>query len=368
MTEQEQLRHVHVDLEERGYDVIVGTGSLAALGQHLLGISSSGRAVLIADERVVDAGLHHQAVRSCEIAGIQWVMMTVPEGEGSKSISQAERLYSELVSHRIERGTPLVALGGGVTGDLAGFVAATYLRGIPFVQCPTTLLSMVDSSVGGKVAVNLPAGKNLVGAFYQPRIVIIDTATLATLPLRELRCGLAECIKHGLGLDAALYEWTESNIAGILQQDPPLIVELVRRNVALKAAIVVEDEKEAGRRALLNLGHTFAHAIEGTTGYSVYKHGEAVALGTLAACALASRLGRLESHVGARFADLLERIGLPRRAGNLPADSVLIEAMSGDKKVENGQLRFVLPTAIGRSEIVSDVPIEEICVAWQSIR
>jgi 3-dehydroquinate synthetase len=216
MTDQEQLCRVHVDLKDRGYDVVVGPGSLASLGQSLASISSSGRAVLIADQRVVDAGLHRQAVRSCEIAGVQLVMLTVPEGEGTKSIGQAERLYSELVGHRIERGTPLAVLGGGVTGDLAGFVAATYLRGIPFLQCPTTLLSMVDSSVGGKVAVNLPAGKNLVGAFYQPRVVIIDTAALASLPLRELRCGLAECIKHGLGLDAALYEWTESNISGIL--------------------------------------------------------------------------------------------------------------------------------------------------------
>jgi 3-dehydroquinate synthase len=359
---------VDVDLPDHPYRVEIAPGSLARLGAHVRAVAPHERAALFVDENVHQAGHGPAAKASLEAAGFDVVLERLPPGEPTKSLAVVERLYSRLAKERLERESPIVAVGGGVLGDLTGFVAATYLRGCPFVQCPTSLLAMVDSSVGGKVAVNLPEGKNLVGAFHQPRVVVIDTDVLSTLPARELRCGLAECIKHGLGLDARLFEWIERELPGILALDPGVVVELVRRNVAVKAAIVVEDERERGRRALLNLGHTFGHAIEATVGYGVYEHGEAVALGTIAACVMAEREGLVPEGLEARFRALVRRIGLPDEARGLPSDEALLECMRGDKKVQSGKLRLVLPTGVGASITTSDFAMRHLEAAWAAIR
>ncbi len=359
---------IDIALPENSYRVEIAQGSLSHLGERVRALVPHARAALFVDEQVWALGHGARAKASLEAAGYDVVLEVLPQGEGTKSLAVAERLYSRLARERLERESPIVAVGGGVTGDCTGFIAATYLRGCPFVQCPTTLLSMVDSSVGGKVAVNLPEGKNLVGAFHQPRIVVIDTDVLSTLPARELRCGLAECIKHGLGLDAGLFEFIESELPRILALEPAATVELVERNVAVKAAIVVEDEREKGRRALLNLGHTFGHAIESTVGYGVYQHGEAVALGTIAACALAERTGRLAPGLAGRFRALVHRIGLPERAPDLPSNDVLFDKMLGDKKVQGGKLRLVLPTAVGASIATAGIAREDIDAAWDAVR
>ncbi len=362
------MARVNVDLPDSPYRIEIAPGSLARLGEHVRAVAPHDRAALFVDENVFAAGHGPAALASLEAAGFDVVLERLPPGEPTKSLAVVERLYSRLAKERLERESPIVAVGGGVVGDLTGFVAATYLRGCPFIQCPTSLLAMVDSSVGGKVAVNLPEGKNLVGAFHQPRVVVIDTDVLRTLPLRELRCGLAECIKHGLGLDAALFAWTEEALPGVLALEPDVVVELVRRNVEVKAAIVVEDEREKGRRALLNLGHTFGHAIEATMGYGVYEHGEAVALGTIAACEMAEREGLAPAGTKARFEALVRRIGLPDIARGLPSDAVLVECMRGDKKVQDGKLRLVLPTGVGASVATSAFDHAHLSAAWAAIR
>jgi len=249
---------------------------------------------------------------------------------------------------------------------MAGFVAASYLRGVPFVQCPTTLLAMVDASVGGKVGVNVPQGKNLIGAFHQPVAVVIDPLTLQTLPPREVRCGMAECVKHGVIHDGELFDWIAHNLAKIQSLDPTTLTELIARNVAIKAAVVMEDEKESGVRAHLNFGHTFAHAIEATVGYGEIEHGEAVSLGMVAATKLAIDQGRCEADLLPRLGELLERIGLPT-AAKLPDIEILMNAMRLDKKVADAKLRLVLPSRMGSVDVVSDTPDDAVIAAWQAI-
>jgi 3-dehydroquinate synthase len=261
----------------------------------------------------------------------------------------------------------VIALGGGVTGDTAGYVAATYLRGVPFVQCPTTLLAMVDSSVGGKVGVNVPQGKNLIGAFHQPVAVVADPLVLSTLPLREVCCGLAECVKHAIIADAALFDFIEDNADAILRLDARVVTELVRRNVEIKAAVVAADEREAGVRAHLNLGHTFGHAIEATTGYGPIQHGEGVALGLIAAGEVAARQGLCDADLPRRVRSLLSRLGLPVCAA-LAGDADLMAAMRLDKKVRDDRIRFVLPKRIGAVAVRDDVPAAIVSEAWRAIR
>jgi 3-dehydroquinate synthase len=280
-------------------------------------------------------------------------------------------LYDVLLDASLERKSPVIALGGGVVGDTVGFVASTYLRGVPFIQCPTTLLAMVDASVGGKVGVNVPQGKNLVGSFYQPRLVVIDTNTLKTLPARELHCGLAECVKHGVIRDPALFDWIDDNLDAILQLDSETLVQLVEKNVKIKAAVVMEDEKETGTRAHLNFGHTFAHAIEATIGYDAahtWRHGEAVSLGMVAASRLAAEQGYCAASVPRKIVRLLARIGLPVDAPDLPSTDQLMHAMRLDKKVSDGRLRLILPDQLGSVSIVDDAPVEAITNAWESLR
>lgn len=283
--------------------------------------------------------------------------LVVPSGEGSKSLTMAGELYSQLADRAATRKTPIVAVGGGVVGDLAGFVAATYNRGLPLVMAPTTLLAMVDSSVGGKVGINLPQGKNLVGAFHQPAAVWIDTATLDTLPDREFRSGLAEVVKYGVILDADFFEWIETNVQQVLRRDPVALTQMIARSCRLKAQVVEQDEREeTGLRAVLNYGHTFAHAFESVGGYGIWLHGEAVAAGMICASRLAERRGLVSAEVTTRQIALLQRLGLP--TARLPEWDVdaMLTVMRRDKKNIGGKMRFVLPTRIGQVETVEEIP------------
>jgi len=364
------MARVSIDLTDpspdRHYDVVIEPGAIARLGEGLRSVAPHERCALVSDATV--HALHGAAAEaSLRAAGFDVVTAQIPPGEESKTLAQVARLYEVLLEHRLERRSPLVALGGGVVGDLVGFVAATYLRGVPFVQCPTTLLAMVDSSVGGKTGVNVPQGKNLIGAFHQPVAVWADPLALATLPERELRCGLAECVKHGVIRDASLVGFIRDELERILAADPEVLTELVRRNVRIKAAVVMEDERETGVRAHLNLGHTFGHAIEATTGYGRILHGEAVGLGMLAAARTAAELGICDSALCGELADLLETAGLPVRV-DLPDDDTLAAAMRLDKKVADDRIRFVLPEALGRVVIRDDVPASCVHTGWQAIR
>ncbi|GAB4108978.1 MAG: 3-dehydroquinate synthase [Phycisphaeraceae bacterium] len=358
---------VDLTLPHHRYTIHIAPGLLKRLGELTRGVAPHDRAALIVDDKLIDT--HGRSAESALTdAGYRPVVATMTSGEEHKTLSTVERLYHQLLNERLERKSPVVALGGGIVGDTAGFVAASYLRGVPFVQCPTTLLAMVDASVGGKVGVNMPQGKNLIGAFHQPVCVVVDTDTLTTLPRRELVCGLAECVKHGVIRDPELFDWIDQHIPEILALKPDVMVELVERNVRIKAAVVMEDEKEAGVRAHLNFGHTFAHAIEAGTDYGRFLHGEAVSLGMVAAARLAVRLGRCNAHVADRLTSLLDKIGLPTSAEDLPETARLMSIMRSDKKVADGRIRLVLPDRLGAVSIVNDTPDHEIESAWDSLR
>lgn len=357
---------VAVVLPHHRYDVIVEAGALGRLGEIVRQVAPADRCVLFSDANVT--GLHAAAARrALEAADYDVLAVTLPAGEEHKTLDTVRQAYDRLLDARVERRCPVIALGGGVTGDTAGFVAATYLRGVPFVQCPTTLLAMVDSSVGGKVGVNVPQGKNLIGAFHQPVAVVADPLVVSTLPLREVCCGLAECVKHAIIADRSLFEFIADNADTLLRLDARVIGELVRRNVAIKAAVVAADERESGVRAHLNLGHTFGHAIEATTGYGPIQHGEAVALGLIAAAEAAALHGVCEPALPRRVRALLERLGLPVEA-DLPDDESLMAAMRLDKKVRDDRIRFVLPTQIGAVTIRDDLPRDTVDAAWRTIR
>lgn len=348
------------------YDVAIEPGALDRLGEQVRAVAPASSAALYVDPALRD-GLASRARASLEAAGYAVLEHVLPGGEASKNLDTVRGLYDGLLTRRFERGAPLIALGGGVTGDMIGFVAATYLRGVPFVQCPTTLLAMVDSSVGGKVGVNVPQGKNLIGAFHQPVAVVADPLALRTLPARELRCGLAECIKHALIRDPALFAWTRASLPALLALDADALAELVARNVAIKAAVVMEDEKETGVRAHLNFGHTFAHAIEASVGYGTILHGEAVGLGMLAATTLAVSAGLCAPELRGELESLVAAAGLPVRTA-LPDDERLLAAMALDKKVARARIRFVLPVRLGAVELRDDLTPDLIRAAWASIR
>jgi 3-dehydroquinate synthase len=298
------------------------------------------------------AGSHAAAAREAlRSAGYRVAGIPVPTGEASKSIAGIAALWAALAAAGLDRSALVVAVGGGVVGDLAGFAAATFLRGVRLVQVPTTLLAQVDSSVGGKTGIDLPAGKNLVGAFHQPRLVAADLATLATLPAAELRSGLAEVVKYGMIAEPALLDYLEANHRAVLRHEPEMLAHLVERSCAIKAAVVGEDEREAGRRAILNYGHTVGHAIEAVAGYGAYRHGEAVAIGMAAAGWLSVRHHGLPEADRRRVEALLRALELPvRLRAPLPAEA-LLEAMLHDKKAAAGELRFVLAAAPGRVEV-----------------
>lgn len=360
------MARVEITLPHHRYDVVIEPGSLERVGKTVSELAPHARCALLADRSVF--ALHGEALqRSLQSAGYSPVLGFIEPGEENKTLTTVSGLYDVLLDHRLERGSPLVALGGGVSGDMVGFVAATYLRGVPFVQCPTTLLAMVDSSVGGKTGVNVAQGKNLIGAFHQPIAVVIDPLVLRSLPVRELRCGLAECVKHGVIRDESLFEFIRENLSLIQALDPETIVELVRRNVEIKARVVMEDEREAGVRAHLNFGHTFAHAIEATSGYGRILHGEAVGLGMLAAVRTAVEMGLCEAELLTRLKALLRAAGMLVEA-DLVSDDELLAAMKLDKKVAGNRIRFIVPDRMGSVEIRDDVPVECVKAGWREIR
>lgn len=347
---------------DRSYDVVCGSGLADELGQALRRCGAS-RAVVVCDASL-EATHGRTMAAGISAAGIDASVLLVPPGEASKSVTEAARLWDACARSGVDRGTHVVAVGGGVVGDLAGFVAATFMRGLPVWQVPTTLVAQVDSSVGGKTGINLEAGKNLVGVFWQPRGVFADIDTLATLPHREFISGLAEVVKYGMILDPDLFTWLEEGVSNLLDRDPLALEHIVGRSIRLKASVVEADEREtSGARAALNYGHTFGHALEAVAGYGRLLHGEAVAIGMAWAARLARALGRIPHDVVARQDRLLERLGLPISTSSLtPAPDVraLLDAMRRDKKSVGGKLRFVLPDRIGHVELVDGVAEDEV--------
>jgi shikimate kinase / 3-dehydroquinate synthase len=349
------------------YAVAVAWGGLAQLGAQLTLLKLPRRLHLIADASV--ATLYEPAVMPALLrAGFEPLVYRVPTGEVSKSREQLEAIYDWLAERRAERHEALVALGGGVVGDLAGFAAATYLRGMPLVQVPTSLLAQVDAAVGGKTGINHRCGKNLIGAFYPPRLVLTDPAALLTLPARQRAEGWAEAVKHGVALDAAYFALLEREATALLEREPAALTRAIAGSVAIKASVVEGDEREreGGARHLLNYGHTLAHAIEAVTGYSTWLHGEAVAVGMVAAARLGQRSGLTPAEVVARLEALLARFGLPIRAERLSI-SALLSAALWDKKVRGGQVRWVLPTALGAATLTADVPEQDVRAVLREI-
>ncbi len=344
---------IRVALGERSYDIEIGHGNLPSAGEFVGRRLQASRAVVITDSHVRSP--HAETVaKSLAAGGLAADVLAVPAGEASKSVAEAQRLWTELARLKADRKTVIVVVGGGVVGDLAGFVAATFARGLALVQIPTTLLAQVDSSVGGKVGINLPAAKNIVGAFWQPAGVLIDIDVLATLPQREYRSGLAEVVKYGVILDAAFFELLEAQADAVCQRGD-VLEQIIARSCRLKADVVERDERElTGLRAALNYGHTFAHAIETASGYGQFLHGEAVAIGMVLASRLAELLGRIDRTLTDRQRILLTRLDLPTAAPGLDP-TALLDAMQRDKKTEHGKLRFVLPTRLGHVEVVSNV-------------
>jgi 3-dehydroquinate synthase len=318
----------------------------------------SHRAAIVTNEVVAPLYLERVA-RALAQAGVAATRIVVEDGERAKDWRTLERVFDALLAARCGRDTVIVALGGGVVGDLAGFAAAVYQRGVPFIQVPTTLLAQVDSSVGGKTAINHPRGKNMVGAFHQPLAVISDTSTLGTLPERELRAGLAEVIKHGLILDRAFTDWLDANLPALLAREPQALAHAVRRSCELKARVVVADERETGLRAILNFGHTFGHAFEAGLGYGEWLHGEAVAAGMVMAAELSVRAGLLARPDATRVRALLTRAGLPVTGPALSGKRIL-ELMQVDKKAVAGRIRFVLLSAIGAAEVRADIDVKTV--------
>lgn len=348
------METIKVDLGIRSYPIYIGTDSLPGLGR-LLRELPVGDNVLMVTNPAVRHLYGGSAEESLSAAGFSVTVGEIGDGEEHKTLATAELLYDLAFAAGLDRVSPVIALGGGVTGDVSGFVAATYMRGVPFIQVPTTLLAQVDSSVGGKVAVNHPAGKNIIGAFYQPRLVLVDVTVLRTLPPREIRSGLAEVIKYGVIWDESFFTWLEENIGALLAGDPDALIYAVRESCRVKAAVVEQDETEGGLRAVLNYGHTVGHAIETLTGYRSYNHGEAVGIGMAAAARLAEALGLLDRDGRARIEALVRRAGLPSEIpGSLIAKD-LLQCFYHDKKVTGGRLTFVLPERIGKVVVKRDL-------------
>lgn len=347
------MQTLSVALAERSYPIHVGTGLLSRADLILSCLSRKNVAV-VTNTTVAPLYLETLAGALAR-AGVEVVRIVVPDGEDHKDWNTLNSVFDTLLEKRCGRDTTIVALGGGVIGDLAGFAAATYQRGVQYVQVPTTLLSQVDSSVGGKTAINHPLGKNMIGAFHQPRLVLADMDALKTLPERELRSGLAEVIKHGLIRDAAFFGWLEANIERLLARDAEALSHAVMRSIEIKAEIVSLDERETGLRRVLNFGHTFGHAIETGLGYGAWLHGEAVAAGMAMASDLSTQLGYLSEADTARIRALLQRAGLPIAAKGIDPEKMR-QLMSGDKKVKEGRINFVLLERLGIATLRDDVP------------
>ncbi len=347
------MQTLNVGLAERSYPIHIGSGLLSRI-ELLLPHIPQKRTVIVSNTTVAPLYLQ-QLTEGLRANGVEVQSIILPDGEQYKSGESLNTIYDALLSARSERGTPLIALGGGVIGDITGYAAATYLRGVPFIQIPTTLLSQVDSSVGGKTGINHPLGKNMIGAFYQPRVVLADTTTLDTLPDKELRAGMAEVIKYGLIRDLPFLEWLEANIDKLLARDTSSLQYAIARSCQNKAEVVGADERESGERALLNLGHTFGHAIENGMGYGVWLHGEGVAAGTVMAADLSHRLGWLNAQDVVRVRKLFECAGLPVISPKLGVEKYM-QLMGLDKKVEGGKIRFVLLKSLGHAVMTGEVP------------
>ena len=361
MSSESRLR---VELGARSYDIVIGPGLIGDAGRYIRALGGPPRAIIVTDAHV--AALHLPALQAgLERAGLAQQAIVLPAGEQTKDFTHLAKLSEELLAHGIERGSLLIALGGGVVGDIAGFAASILLRGIDFVQVPTTLLAQVDSSVGGKTGINTRQGKNLVGAFHQPRLVLADLDALATLPKREIRAGYAEVAKYGLLGDAAFFAWLEDHASALIDGDIEARRHAVAVSCAAKARIVGEDEREAGKRALLNLGHTFGHALEAECGYGdELLHGEAVAIGMVMAFDLSARLGLCPTADAARGARHLASVGLPTGldaiGGRRFVPDRLIDHMRRDKKVSQGRIAFVLTRGIGQAFIAKDVALDQV--------
>lgn len=352
------MRLVKVSLGNRSYNIHIGPGLLSRLGRECAKLKLGGRCAIITDSNVAPyyARRAHAALAA---AGFEPALLTVPAGEKAKKLDTVQDCYDQLAAKRLERNSFIVALGGGVVGDLAGFVAATYLRGIPFVQVPTTLLSQVDSSVGGKVGVNLTAGKNLVGAFYQPKLVLADLDTLESLPAREFRSGLAEVIKYGIIYDAPLFSRLERAMPKLLKRDSATLAAVIARCCEIKAEVVGQDETEGGLRAILNFGHTVGHALEAISHYGQYLHGEAISIGQVAAAHLSAKAMGLSPAEAQRISELLKQAGLPIGVKLTPKQrQQLLAAMKLDKKVSAGEVKFVLARQIGKVEFGQKVSLD----------
>ena len=340
-----------VDLGERSYPILIGRHLLdqPGLAHHI-----PGHRVAIVTNTIVAPLYLERLTAMLEAAGKQCLAVVLPDGEEEKNVDNLMRIFDALLENKCDRKTTLIALGGGVIGDMTGFAAATYMRGVPFVQVPTTLLAQVDSSVGGKTAINHPLGKNMIGAFYQPRSVLADTATLATLPQRELSAGLAEVIKHGAIIDAEFFSWLENNMDRLMARDDAALARVIQRSCEIKAEVVRQDERESGVRAILNFGHTFGHAIEAGLGFGEWLHGEAVGCGMVMAADLSHRLGYLSAEDQARITALVNAAGLPVVAPDLGVDRWL-SLMEVDKKNEGGQIKFILLKPLGQA-VITGVP------------
>ena len=345
---------LRVELGDNSYPLVVGTGLLNSVGELLIPHIKSNK-VLIVSDAYVKTRYMPIVLKSLKNAGLDVRTIEVPVGEESKSLVQFSRIQDSLVEHQLDRGSMLIALGGGVIGDLAGFAAAVYMRGIPYVQIPTTLQAQVDASVGGKTAINHPKGKNLIGAFHQPRLVVIDVDTLKTLPQRDIRAGLIEVIKMGVIRDEPLFERVEENLEALLNLDDTTLIEIISQACVNKAEIVAKDEKESRLRMVLNYGHTFGHALEALTHYNRYRHGEAVSIGMHCAAQLATNLRMFSETDFQRQRALLKRAKLPIAFPTDLTPEALCDAMYLDKKTLGGQLRLILPTRIGEVVIHDDV-------------
>ncbi len=351
------MQTLKVELVNRSYPIQIGRNLISDTSLILPHLKR--KHVAIVTNTTVAPLYLEKLGQALQSAGVKVIPIILPDGEAYKNTETLNKIYDVLLQNRCERSTTLIALGGGVIGDLTGYAAATYLRGVPFIQIPTTLLSQVDSSVGGKTGINHPLGKNMIGAFYQPQLVLADIDTLQTLPAREFSAGMAEVIKYGLIRDADFFDWLEINIANLMKLDEQILSYAIYRSCQNKAEVVARDEHEQGERALLNLGHTFGHAIENAMGYGVWLHGEAVAAGTMMAADLSQRAGWLTATEIARMQNIFKAANLPIAAPNLGVERYL-DLMGLDKKVENGKIRLILQQSIGKSLITSDYDVEKL--------
>ena len=351
------MQTLNVALGNRAYPIHIGSGLLSQVNLILPHLKRKN--VAIVTNTTVAPLYLAKLSQALKDAGVSVLEIVLPDGEAYKNSETLNLIYDALLKNRCERSTTLIALGGGVIGDLTGFAAATYLRGVPFIQIPTTLLSQVDSSVGGKTGINHPLGKNMIGAFYQPKLVLADIDTLQTLPPRELSAGMAEVIKYGLIRDANFFDWLEINISKLMALDEAVIMYAIYRSCQNKAEVVAADEHETGERALLNLGHTFGHAIENAMGYGAWLHGEAVAAGTMLAADLSQRMNWLTSQQVSRMQAIFSAAKLPLKSPNLGVEKYL-NLMANDKKVEGGKIRLVLQQGIGKAVITSDYDADKL--------